>query len=62
MEFDLKLSDGRVVRWQGRDGEDAAREYVAGHPDAAVVAWRAASWRGLHIGLPRYARDAPLPR
>lgn len=38
--FELKLSTRRVVVWDGRDGEDAARAYVASHPEAVVIAWR----------------------
>lgn len=38
--FDLKLSTGEVVCWQGESGEDAARRYVAVHPQATVTAWR----------------------
>lgn len=38
-EFDLKLADGRVVQWHGRDGADAARRYVD-CKGGTVVAWR----------------------
>lgn len=40
MTFDLKLASGRVVQWEGDDGEDAARRYVDAHREAVVVAWR----------------------
>jgi hypothetical protein len=30
----------RVVTWNGRDGEDAARNYVAEHEGCSVIAWR----------------------
>lgn len=40
MTYELKLADGRVVAWDGRDGEDAARRYVDCHREATVVAWR----------------------
>lgn len=42
--YDLKLASGKIVQWNGEDGEDAARKYVAEHPGATVVATR----------LPRY--------
>jgi len=30
----------RTVTWNGRDGVDAARNYVSEHPGATVIAWR----------------------
>lgn len=50
-EWELKLADGRVVTWQGRDGEDAARRYVDCHREAEVVASRNADRHGLHVGV-----------
>lgn len=44
--FDLRLSTGRVVVWEGASGEDAARAYVASH-GATVVAWRHANRHGV---------------
>ncbi len=38
--FELKLSDGKTVQWQGTSGEDTARRYVATYPDKTVIAWR----------------------
>ena len=38
--FELKLADGRRVWWEGADGPDAGRNYVDGHREAEVVAWR----------------------
>ena len=38
--YELKLADGSVVTWQGRDGVDAATRYVDAHREAAVVAPR----------------------
>lgn len=38
--YELKLADGRVVTWQGKDGVNAAVRYVDAHWDAVVVAWR----------------------
>lgn len=38
--FDIKLSDGKLVRWNGKDGEAASRNYEAEHVGVTVVAWR----------------------
>ena len=38
--YELLLKGGAVARWNGGDGEAAARNYVAEHPDATVIAWR----------------------
>jgi hypothetical protein len=38
--FELKLANGKVVEWEGSDGENASRRYVDCHREAAVVAWR----------------------
>ncbi len=40
-EYELKLATGKVVKWTGTSGEDAARRYVDCVP-ATVVAWRLA--------------------
>lgn len=40
MTFELKLSGGKVVVWEGKSGEDAAHRYVDMHRDATVIAWR----------------------
>ncbi len=39
-QFDLKLSGGKVVTWEGKDGVDAAHRYADANPDAVVLAWR----------------------
>lgn len=39
-KFELRLSDGRVVTWQGIDGHHAATRYADAHPDVVIVAWR----------------------
>jgi hypothetical protein len=39
-EFELKLGDGKVVRWTGSDGRDAALRYADCHHGVSVVAWR----------------------
>lgn len=49
--WDLKLATGKVIQWEGKDGEDAARRYVDCHREAVVVAWRNADRHGLHIGV-----------
>lgn len=48
-KFDLKLQDGRVVTWNGSDGEDASMRYAESNREATVIAWR---WprHGLFIG------------
>ena len=38
-DFELKLSDGQVVTWQGKDGIDAATRYVD-CKGGTVIAWR----------------------
>lgn len=38
--YELLLQGGAIVRWNGEDGEHAARNYVAEHSGATVVAWR----------------------
>ena len=39
-EYELKLSGGRAVSWDGASGEDAARRYADANRGARVVAWR----------------------
>lgn len=55
MKFELKLQTGKVVEWDGKDGEDAARRYVDCHREAAVVASRPADRHGIFV-LGRGAR------
>ena len=38
--YELKLADGSVVTWAGKDGVDAAVRYVDAHLEATVMAWR----------------------
>jgi hypothetical protein len=38
--YELKLATGKVVRWSGQSGEDAATRYVDAHREAKVIAWR----------------------
>ncbi len=38
-KYELKLADGSVVTWQGKDGVDAAVRY-ADAKQATVLAWR----------------------
>lgn len=38
--FELKLGDGKIVTWEGKDGPAAARRYADAHPGVVVVAWR----------------------
>ena len=48
--FELLLSDGKTVTWDGHDGENAAWRYVAAHPEATVIAWREVQ-HGVSVGL-----------
>lgn len=50
MTFELKLSTGRVVTWEGGSGEDAALRFVDSHPEATVIAWRHVQ-HGLFVGV-----------
>ena len=38
--YELKLANGKWVRWQGADGEDAAYRYADAHRGVTVVACR----------------------
>lgn len=39
--YELKLTDGRIVTWQGKDGLDACVRYADANPGCyAVIAWR----------------------
>ena len=40
MNYELKLKDGKVVTWEGDNGEHAARRYVDCYQDSVVVATR----------------------
>ncbi len=51
MLFDLRLSSGNVVQWEGANEQEAARRFVAAHPAAVVVATRPAPRHGLFFGL-----------
>lgn len=46
--FDLKLKGGKVVRWVGKTGEDAARRYV-GCVGGTVIATRPSDDPGVHV-------------
>lgn len=35
--YDLKLADGAVVSWPGRDGDDAALRYRDCHPNGPLI-------------------------
>jgi len=48
--YDLKLASGKVVQWEGKTGDDAARRYVDTFRDETVIAWRIPP-HGLSIGL-----------
>ena len=50
--YELKLTDGRVVRWKGKDGLDACIRYADAHPGCfAVIAWREPRVK-LNVGAP----------
>jgi len=48
--FELLLSDGKTVTWDGHDGENTARRYANAHPEATVIAWREVR-HGVSVGL-----------
>lgn len=48
--YELKLADGRKVRWDGPSGPEAARRYVDAHREATVVAWRTWPRQGIFVG------------
>jgi hypothetical protein len=39
MIYELKLAGGKVARWEGTSGENAALRYADAH-GATVIAWR----------------------
>jgi len=39
-EYELRLSGGKVVKWTGSDGVNAAERYVDAHQGTSVIAWR----------------------
>ena len=43
-EYELKLADGRVVKWVGFNEVNAAERYVDLHRDEIVVAVRQVRW------------------
>ena len=49
MEYELKLQSGKVVVWEGVNGQDAAARYVDMHPAEVVVAWRHYPRHGIFI-------------
>jgi hypothetical protein len=40
MEYELKLSNGKVVTWDGTDGLNACIRYADCFKDVTVIAWR----------------------
>lgn len=48
--YELKLASGKVVKWEGKDGVDAAKRYVDCNREAVVIAWRYPP-HGLSIGV-----------
>ena len=57
MTFELKLSNGTRVIWDGDSGEDAARRYVDAHRESTVIAWRNTNRHGFFvIGRPDRVR------
>lgn len=49
--YEIMLSTGKVVTWDGTDGEDACTRYVTAHPGTKAVAFREANHHRLHYGL-----------
>ena len=48
-EYELKLKSSKVVVWEGKTPEDAARRYVDCHRDQVVVATRPYPRHGLFL-------------
>ncbi len=55
-DYELKLASGKVVKWTGDTGENAAKRYVDMHRDCSVIAWREVR-RGLFLYNPNYLID-----
>lgn len=39
-EFELLVNGGKIVKWDGNTGQDAARRYADSHPSVTVYATR----------------------
>jgi len=50
--YELRLQGGKVVRWPGDSGPDAAERYVDAHRDAVVIAWREDQSPQIRAGAP----------
>lgn len=48
--YELKLASGKVVKWEGKNGIDAAQRFVDCHRTEAVVATREVQ-HGLFFGI-----------
>jgi len=48
-QFELRLSNGKTVIWDGKNGVDAAMRYVSAHNEKhlSVIAWRSYPRKGL---------------
>lgn len=54
--YELKLASGKVVKWTGTDGVNAAERYVDCVRDAEVVAWREAETTNIIVTAPDLRR------
>lgn len=52
-QYELKLSNGKRVVWNGKDGIDAAHRYVdcIGDKNISVIAWRDYPRYGIFPGI-----------
>ena len=51
-KFELQLSNGQIVEWEGCNGIDAAQRYENAHPDVTAFAWRHVRF-GVFVGVLR---------
>ncbi len=49
-QYELKLTSGKAVVWDGEDGIKAAQRYVDAHPNEEVLAWRDYPRHGILFG------------
>ena len=49
-QYELKLLNGRIVVWEGKDETDAIERYVDSHRDETVIAIRNYPRHGVFVG------------
>jgi hypothetical protein len=50
--YELLVSGGKTVVWDGKDGLDACQRYADAHPGVSVSAWRQANRTNVVIPSP----------